>query len=157
MLVRIVKHRTKEWSTWYTVHMSMNEEQKKELEKKLTPEQYEIVVNKGTEHPGTGEYLHHKEDGTYTCISCDAVLFSSDTKYDSGSGWPSFTDVAQEGTVTLTEDTSHGMLRTEATCTNCGAHLGHVFPDGPRENTDGTPASGQRFCINSASLDFEKS
>ena len=116
---------------------------------KLTPEQFRIVRQKGTETPGTGEYLDNHEAGVYNCVGCGAELFSSKTKFDSGSGWPSFYDVAQAGTVELHEDSSYGMTRTEAICTNCGAHLGHVFNDGPKETT------GQRYCINSASLDFK--
>lgn len=116
---------------------------------KLTPEQYKIVREKGTETPGTGEYLNNHEAGMYTCVACGSELFSSDTKFESGSGWPSFYDVAKSGTVELHEDNSYGMKRSEAICANCGAHLGHVFDDGPRETT------GQRYCINSCSLKFE--
>lgn len=116
---------------------------------KLTPEQYKIVREKGTETPGTGEYLDNHDAGMYACVACGSELFSSDTKFESGSGWPSFSDVAQAGTVELNEDNSYGMKRVEANCANCGAHLGHVFDDGPRETT------GQRYCINSCSLKFE--
>jgi peptide-methionine (R)-S-oxide reductase len=119
-----------------------------ELRKKLTPEQYSILREKGTEAPFTGEYLHNKDNGMYTCAVCGAELFSSNTKFDSGSGWPSFYDVASTGAVTLNEDNSHGMRRVEATCANCGSHLGHVFDDAPDQPT------GQRFCINSACLAF---
>lgn len=127
--------------------MQINEE---ELKKKLTPEQYKILREKGTEAPFSGEFLHNKENGMYTCKVCGAKLFSSETKFDSGSGWPSFYDVFSSDAVKLTEDTSHGMQRTEATCANCGSHLGHVFYDAPDQPT------GARFCINSASLDFLK-
>ena len=116
---------------------------------KLTPEQYRIVREKGTETPGTGEYLNNHELGSYRCVACGAELFSSATKFDSGSGWPSFYDVAKAGTVELHEDNSYGMQRVEAICANGGAHLGHVFDDGPRETT------GKRYCINSASLEFK--
>lgn len=118
--------------------------------KNLTKEQQEVLFNKATEAPFTGALLHNAESGEYTCANCDAVLFDSKSKYDSGCGWPSF-DEAIEGTVLYTEDTSHGMIRTEITCANCGGHLGHVFPDGPRETT------GQRYCVNSLSLNFKKS
>jgi peptide-methionine (R)-S-oxide reductase len=117
---------------------------------KLTPEQYHILRQKGTEAPGTGKLLHNKSSGDYICAACGAVLFKSDTKFDSGSGWPSFYDMANQDAVTLTEDNSLGMARTEVTCTNCGSHLGHVFHDAPDQPT------GQRFCINSAALDFKE-
>ena len=120
-----------------------------EWKKKLTPEQYNVLRERGTELPGTGALLHNHKDGDYTCAACGAVLFKSGTKFDSGSGWPSFYD-AIPGTVTLTDDSSLGMSRTEATCTNCGSHLGHVFNDAYDQPT------GMRFCINSASLDFEE-
>jgi len=113
----------------------------------LTPEQYHILREAGTERPGTGALLHNKSDGDYTCAGCGTLLFASGTKFDSGSGWPSFTDPANSEHVTLIEDTSHGMRRTEARCAACDAHLGHVFPDGPGE-------SGERYCINSCSLEF---
>jgi peptide-methionine (R)-S-oxide reductase len=119
-----------------------------EWKKKLTPDQYKILREKGTEAPFTGELLHNKETGKYTCAACGAVLFDSDTKFDSGSGWPSFYDVADTEAVKLVEDTSHGMRRVEAQCANCGGHLGHVFNDAPDQPT------GMRFCINSCSLDF---
>jgi len=112
----------------------------------LTPEQYRILRQKGTERPFSGEYVHAKADGTYVCAGCGQPLFRSDAKYDSGSGWPSFWDVIDRGSVELHLDTSHGMHRTEVTCSRCGGHLGHLFDDGPRETT------GLRYCINSASL-----
>jgi peptide-methionine (R)-S-oxide reductase len=120
-----------------------------ELRERLTPEQYEVTQNAGTERAFTGIYHDTKEKGMYHCIVCDEVLFSSDTKYDSGSGWPSFYDAVDPSKVTVREDRSHGMVRTEAVCANCGAHLGHVFPDGPAP-------TGNRFCMNSASLDLKK-
>ena len=112
----------------------------------LTPEQFRILREKGTERPFTGDYLDAKTDGTYVCAGCGQPLFRSDAKYNSGSGWPSFWDVIQEGNVELHRDLSHGMVRTEVTCSRCGGHLGHLFDDGPRETT------GLRYCINSASL-----
>ena len=118
-----------------------------ELRERLTPLQYQVTQQKGTERPNTGAYAHHKEAGVYKCVCCGSELFSSTTKYDSGSGWPSFwLPLAGERVRTHT-DRSHDMVRTEVTCAHCGAHLGHVFDDGPQP-------SGQRFCINSASLDF---
>jgi peptide-methionine (R)-S-oxide reductase len=122
---------------------------KEELKKKLTKEQYDILINKGTEMPGSGALLHNKEAGDYTCPVCGSVLFSSDTKFDSGSGWPSFYDVANAKSVKLVEDNSLGMQRTEVECATCGSHLGHLFHDAPDQPT------GDRFCINSASLNFE--
>lgn len=117
--------------------------------KKLTPEQYRIVREKGTEAPWTGVYVDNHEAGVYRCVACGQELFLSETKYESGSGWPSFYDAAAEGRVELHEDRSAGTARTEVTCARCGAHLGHVFPDGPADKT------GQRYCINSGSLKFE--
>lgn len=116
---------------------------------KLTPQQYNILRNAGTERPFTGELLHNKEDGTYRCAACNQPLFSSDTKFDSRSGWPSFYDVVEKGNVELELDRSLGMARTEVKCANCGSHLGHVFEDGPSDET------GLRYCINSAALNFE--
>ena len=125
--------------------MQVNED---ELKKKLTPEQYQILRQKGTEAPFTGALLDNKQAGVYVCPVCGAELFKSDQKFDSGSGWPSFYDVAKSGAVKLTDDSSLGMQRTEVTCATCGSHLGHLFNDAPQTPT------GQRFCINSASLKF---
>jgi peptide-methionine (R)-S-oxide reductase len=116
----------------------------------LTPQQYAVTRQRGTERPFTGEYVHNKADGTYNCVACGQALFSSETKYESGSGWPSFWDVIEEGNVELKEDFSHGMHRIEVVCSRCGSHLGHLFDDGPEETT------GQRYCINSLALSFEK-
>ncbi len=118
------------------------------MNKKLTPEQYHVLREKGTEMAGTGKLLHNKKKGDYMCAGCGALLFRSDTKFDSGSGWPSFTDPANRENVVLEEDTSHGMKRTEVICKNCGGHLGHVFDDGP----DGK----DRYCINSCALEFKE-
>lgn len=122
---------------------------KDELKQRLTPEEFEVTQNAGQEAPFTGKYWDEHTDGTYTCKVCGQVLFDSEHKFESGSGWPSF-DRAVPGSVEMREDTSHGMTRTEVVCSKCGAHLGHMFEDGPRETT------GQRFCINSASLDLKK-
>lgn len=121
-----------------------------EWRQQLTPEQYAVTRQKATERPFTGEYVHNKADGTYCCVACGQPLFSSETKFESGSGWPSFWDVIQHGNVLLKEDYSHGMHRTEVVCSRCEAHLGHLFDDGPRDKT------GQRYCINSAALSFQK-
>lgn len=115
----------------------------------LTPEQYRVLRQKGTEAPFSGAYVNNHQDGTYRCVACGQELFASTTKFDSGSGWPSFTDPMNREHVELHEDKSMGMSRTEVTCANCGAHLGHVFDDGPAE------AGGQRYCINSVCLAFE--
>ena len=121
-----------------------------ELEERLTPLQFEVTQHAGTERAFTGEYWDCHDDGVYHCIVCDAPLFSSDTKFESGSGWPSFYAALDDANVTLIEDRSHGMVRTEVRCGTCGAHLGHLFPDGPQP-------TGDRFCMNSASLKLERS
>jgi len=122
----------------------LNEE---ELKAKLTPEQYTIMREKGTEAPFTGKYVHEKADGMYNCAACDSPLFPSNAKFDSGTGWPSF-DQALPGATRVIEDDSHGMTRTEVVCANCGSHLGHLFNDGPT-------STGQRYCLNSACLNLK--
>ena len=120
-----------------------------EWKKQLTPEQYAVARKKGTERAFTGKYYKEHDEGVYRCVCCGNPLFSSDTKFESGTGWPSFFQALDTGAVTELVDASHGMVRTEARCANCGAHLGHVFPDGPRP-------TGQRYCMNSASLRLER-
>jgi len=125
--------------------MKMSDEQ---LKQKLTPQQYKVLRKKGTEAPFSGKFLYNKDKGMYVCAACGAQLFSSDTKFESGSGWPSFYDVFSSDAIRLNEDNSDGMKHVEAECAICGSHLGHVFNDAPQTPT------GMRFCINSCALDF---
>jgi peptide-methionine (R)-S-oxide reductase len=120
-----------------------------ELRTRLTPLQFDVTQNAGTERAFSGEYWDNHEAGNYHCVVCGELLFLSDTKFDSGTGWPSFWEAVDPDKVELVTDTSHGMVRTEVRCATCGAHLGHLFPDGPQP-------TGERFCMNSASLDFRK-
>ncbi len=119
-----------------------------EWKQRLTPEQYHVLREKGTERPFTNKYDHHFEPGTYSCAACGQELFAAETKFNSGCGWPAFYAAKAEDRVTLTRDVSHGMVRTEVTCSRCGSHLGHIFDDAPQTPT------GQRYCINSVSLVF---
>jgi peptide-methionine (R)-S-oxide reductase len=121
-----------------------------EWKEKLTPEQYAVLRHGETEAPFTGKLLHNSGTGDYTCAACGAVLFDSATKFDSGSGWPSFYDAKNSSAITLKDDDTHGMHRTEVTCTSCGSHLGHLFNDAADQPT------GNRFCINSCALDFKE-
>jgi len=127
---------------------SENPTSEAEWRERLTPEQFDVLRNKGTERPFSGRYVHSKESGMYQCAACGADLFSSDTKFESGTGWPSFWQPIAKGNVTEKVDKSLGGTRTEVLCTRCGGHLGHVFDDGPKP-------TGLRYCMNSASLDFE--
>jgi len=121
----------------------------KEWKDTLTPEQFEVCINKGTEPPFTGKYYNSKEKGIYKCVCCGETLFKSDTKYDSGSGWPSFWQPLSDEKIEYISDTDYGMVRTEVNCKKCGAHLGHVFDDGPKP-------TNLRYCINSISLNLDK-
>ena len=125
------------------------EKTEREWREQLTPAQYDVLRRKGTERAFTGHYVNEKRDGTYRCTGCGAELFSSVTKFDSGTGWPSFTEPAYRAHVELHEDRSYGMRRVEVMCAACGGHLGHVFPDGPGE-------TGERYCINSCSLELDE-
>lgn len=118
-----------------------------DIKNKLTPEQYHVLREKGTEAPFSGKYVHEDKDGMYACVVCNTPLFSSEAKFDSGTGWPSF-DQALPGAVILEDDNEHGMRRTEVKCAKCGSHLGHVFDDGPT-------ATGKRYCLNSVCLDLK--
>jgi peptide-methionine (R)-S-oxide reductase len=129
--------------------MNRIEKTEAEWQAALSPEQYRILREKGTERPFSGEYDHTFEPGTYHCAGCGATVFESEMKYDSGCGWPAFSAPASEDAVDEDSDVTHGMIRTEVLCSNCGGHLGHEFPDGPQP-------TGQRYCINSASLKLEE-
>jgi peptide-methionine (R)-S-oxide reductase len=125
------------------------EKTEEQWRQELPPDRYHVLREKGTEPPFTGSYTHSKEDGVYRCGACGSELFRSDAKFDSGTGWPSFTEPAVAENVKLEQDTSHGMIRTEVMCARCDSHLGHVFPDGPGPG-------GERYCINSLSLDLDR-
>ena len=129
--------------------MEKIEKTQEQWREELTPDRYQVLREKGTEPPFTGEYTYSKADGMFRCGACDAPLFSSDTKFESGTGWPSFYEPAVAEAVELRDDRSHFMVRTEVLCANCGSHLGHVFPDGPQP-------TGQRYCINSLALKLDE-
>jgi peptide-methionine (R)-S-oxide reductase len=131
--------------------MSMKTVEKTDAQwrEELTPEQYQVLRKAGTESPFTGKYVDNHADGTYTCAGCGAELFDSETKFESGSGWPSFTEPKVAEAVEVKRDVSHGMIRTEVVCRACGGHLGHVFEDGPRDR------GGLRYCMNSCAMEFQ--
>lgn len=134
---------------WSIINQDTSMSSDEKWKDKLTEEEYKVTRQCGTEPPFSGKYYNHKEDGVYRCVCCDATLFSSSTKYDSGSGWPSFYDAVNKDAIKEIEDNSLGMKRVEIKCAKCDAHLGHVFPDGPNP-------TGMRYCVNSLSLDFDK-
>ena len=132
------------------MHMEKIVKTDEQWRQELDPAAYEVLRRQATERPFTGRYVHEKGDGTYRCAGCGAELFSSDTKFESGTGWPSFYQPTEKANIELIEDRSHGMVRTEVVCGSCGGHLGHVFPDGPAP-------TGQRFCMNSCALELDTS
>ena len=136
-------------------NLNINEEEWRE---KLTPEEFDILRNRGTEAPFSGKYVNSKDDGIYICKACQNPLFKSDEKFESSTGWPSFTQPINEGSVTYKEDLSHDMKRTEVMCGKCGSHLGHLFMDGPKEQVENIKAkpTGKRYCINSICLGLDK-
>lgn len=140
---------TKNIDTQNKTHRPTVVRSEREWRETLSPEQYEVLRGKGTERPFTGRYVHEKRSGVYRCAGCGAELFSSETKFDSGTGWPSFTEPADRANVELIDDYGFGMHRIEVNCAACGGHLGHVFPDGPG-------VTGERFCINSSSLELDE-
>ncbi|VVC40149.1 Hypothetical protein CINCED_3A003969 [Cinara cedri] len=146
-LTKLLQFRNKTNLIRKTMSHEESVDYKTDLKKRLSPIQYHVTQEKGTERAFTGKYNKTTEAGLYTCVVCNETLFTSETKFDSGCGWPAFNDVIDQKKVKLTTDTSNGMIRTEVQCGKCDAHLGHVFKDGP-------PPTGRRFCINSASMNF---